>query len=284
MVTTARRWWPPFRPTERGGRSASWERRWACRRERSSGWRGAARGGIGTRVARTSPSRGERPRGVRALGVAGPARRRGARAAAPSVPALGRDDRRDPPVDRLLPDRPRGDGGPPDRPVGQGLLCGCRLSEDRPARPGDALSRGAFGGADRAHPGRANRSLPDPLRRRGHIRMHPECRHHRRLSDRESRADAVAAAHPPREPQGPHGPGRDRPPGPIQGGASTPISSAASGCGPTPTTEVPYEHPSLEPVLARDARHDHLPGPGARGRRSPSPASRRGRPRGCAGR
>ena len=73
------------------------------------------------------------------LGVARAAGRRGPRPAAPPQPALGRDDRRHPSADRLLPDRAGGDGGPPDRSVGQGLLLGRGLPEDRPARARDAV-------------------------------------------------------------------------------------------------------------------------------------------------
>ena len=42
--------------------------------------------------------------------------------AAPPLPAPGRDGRGDAAADRLLPGRARGDGRPPDGPVGQGLL------------------------------------------------------------------------------------------------------------------------------------------------------------------
>jgi error-prone DNA polymerase len=79
---------------------------------------------------------------------------RGARLAASPQSALGRDDRRHPSADRLLPDRARGDGGPPDRAVGQGLLLGCGVLEDRPAWAGDAVGGRTLGRADLAHPGR----------------------------------------------------------------------------------------------------------------------------------
>ncbi len=36
--TSTPRWWPPSPPTGRGARSATWARRWRCRRARSSGW------------------------------------------------------------------------------------------------------------------------------------------------------------------------------------------------------------------------------------------------------
>ena len=36
----------------------------------------------------------------------------------------------------------------------------------------------------------------DPLRRSGHVRVHPECRHHRGVPDRKPGADAVAVPDP----------------------------------------------------------------------------------------
>ena len=62
------------------------------------GQRAAARPRRGT-ARRRGPAR----RAARPLGLAGAAVRRGLRAAAPSLPALGRDDRLHPPADRLLP-------------------------------------------------------------------------------------------------------------------------------------------------------------------------------------
>ena len=101
-----------------------------------------ARGSEGwdAREVRPGHPRAPRRRGAdRSLGVAGAAGGRGAWVAAPPESALGRDDRRHPSADRLLPDRAGGDGGTPDRPVGQGLLLGRRLSQDRPAGAGDAF-------------------------------------------------------------------------------------------------------------------------------------------------
>ncbi len=122
------------------------------------------------------------------------------------------------------------------------------------------------GRVDRPDAGRADRPLPDPLRRPGDVRVHPERGHDRGLPDREPGADAVAAPHPTGEPPGHHDPGRDRPArGRSRAGRSIPTSSAVSACASIPSYEVPYDHPSLEPVLRRDARDDHLPGPGARG-------------------
>ena len=97
---------------------------------------GLARGG---RRSRHRHRAGGRPRGRGPLALAGRAGRGGARPAPPPLPALRRHDRRHPPAGRLLPGRARRDGGAPDGHVGQGLLLGRGLPEDRPARPGDAL-------------------------------------------------------------------------------------------------------------------------------------------------
>ena len=54
-------------------------------------------------------------------------------------------------------------------------------------------------------------------------------------------------------------------PGPIQGGAVHPYIERRKALRADPGYEIPYEHPSLEPVLRGHARRDRLPGPGARG-------------------
>ena len=73
-------------------------------------------------------------------------------------------------------------------------------------------------------------------------------------------------------------------PGPIQGGAVNPYIERRQRLRDDPDFEVPYEHPSLEPVLGETLGHDHLPGPGDRGRDGVRRLLRRARPRGCAGR
>ena len=55
-------------------------------------------------------------------------------------------------------------------------------------------------------------------------------------------------------------------PGPILGGAVNPYIARRQQLREDPDFVVPYDHPSLEPVLQRHARDDHLPGPGDRGR------------------
>ena len=205
---------------------------------------------FGVSSGETGPQgRGEAPWRHRPLGMAGAAGGRGPRAPAPPLPALGRDDRRDPAADRLLPDRARGDGGAPDRAVGQGLLLGRRLPEDRSAGAGDALGGRALRRAGRAHAGRADRPVADPLRRSGDLRVHPEGRHDRGVPDREPRADAVAAAHPAGDPPGHHDPGGDRPARADPGRRGQPLHRAPAADARRPDYQVPYEHPSLEPVL-----------------------------------
>ncbi len=107
---------------------------------------------------------------------------------------------------------------------------------------------------------------PDPLRRSGHLRVHPERRHDRGLPDREPRADAVAAPHPPREPPGHHDPGRDRPARADPGRRRQPLHRAPPAAARGPRLRGPLRAPLARAGAARDARDDHLPGPGARGR------------------
>ena len=85
---------------------------------------------------------------TRRSGASGRARRAGgrwrrwrgrSRAAAARLPAPGRDGALDQAADRALPGAAGGDGGAPDRAVGQGLLRRRRLPQDRPARARDAV-------------------------------------------------------------------------------------------------------------------------------------------------
>ena len=63
------------------------------------------------------------------------------RPAAPHLAASGRHGHLDAAARRARAGAARGDGGPADVPVGQGLVRGRRLPEDRPARARDALRR-----------------------------------------------------------------------------------------------------------------------------------------------
>ena len=139
-------------------------------------------------------------RAGRRAALAGAARalRRGDGPAPPRLPALGRDGDLDRAAGRRLPGRAGGDGRPPDRPVGQGLLRRRRPAEDRPAGAGDALGGRALRRGDRRRPRRGSRPLADRPRRRRDLRIDPRRRDHRRLPDREPGADADAAADPAR--------------------------------------------------------------------------------------
>ena len=98
-----------------------------------------------------------------------------------------------------------------------------------------------------------------------HLPGHPGGRDHRRLPDREPRADGLAAAHAPREPRRPHHPGGDRAPGADPGRRGQPLHRAP----PAPARGARLRDPLRPPLArARPARHagdDHLPGPGHRG-------------------
>ena len=105
-----------------------------------------------------------------------------------------------------------------------------------------------------------------PLDDERDLRVDPRGRDDRRLPDREPGADADAAAHAAARTSTTSpcrwrwcGPGRSR------AAPSTPTSSGKKLLREDPAYEVPYEHPSLEPVLERHARGDRLPGAGDRG-------------------
>ena len=100
-----------------------------------------------------------RARRLAALALAAVALRGRDGPAPPRLPALGRDGDLDRAADRRLPGRAGGDGGPPDRPVGQGLLRRRRLPQDRPAGAGDALRGRALRRRTGADPGGAARPL-----------------------------------------------------------------------------------------------------------------------------
>ena len=88
-----------------------------------------------------------------------------------------------------------------------------------------------------------------PVRRRRHLRGDPGGRHDGRLPDREPRADAVAVPHAPAVAGRPHDPGRDRAPGADPRRRGQPLHRAPAGLREDPDYVVPYDHPSLEPVL-----------------------------------
>ena len=220
-------------------------------------------------VARRRPRHRHRARrgpADRPLGLARAPGRRGLRPAAPSLPALRRDDRRDAPARRLRAARAGRDGGPPARAVGQGLLRRRGLSEDRPARPRDAVRRRALRRPHRPAPRRAHRPQPDPLRRPRDVRVHPERRDDRRLSDRVARADGLAAAHAPGDARRHHDPGRDRPARADRRRRGQPVHRAPPAAARRSLLRGPLPAPVARAAAARHARDDHLPRPGARGR------------------
>ena len=145
---------------------------------------------------------------------------------------------------------PGRDGGPPDGHVGQGLLRGRGLPEDRPARAGDALGRRALRRARSpraAASGSTSRASPTTTRRPSTAIQEAETIG---VFQIESRAQMGSLR-------------RTRPenlddltiqvaivrPGPIQGGAVNPYIERRQRLREDPDYEVPYDHPSLEPVL-----------------------------------
>ena len=153
------------------------------------------------------------------------------------------------PLVELVPVQDRGDGGAPDLPVGQGLVRRRRFPEDRPARSRDALRRRGLRRPDRPSARHHDRPLADPARRPGGVRRDPACRHHRRLPDRESRADAEPAAHTAGEPRRPDDPGRARPAGADPGRGGPPYIERRQKLREDPSYVPPVDHPSLAEPL-----------------------------------
>ena len=141
-----------------------------------------------------------------------------------------------------------------------------RLPEDRPARARDAVRGRARGRADRAAARRADRPLAHPVRRPADLRRDPESRDGRRLPDREPRADGLAAAHAAENAAGHHDPGRDRAARADPGRRREPLHRTAPAAARRPGLRGPLRAPVARRAAAGDARHDHLPGPGDRGR------------------
>ena len=129
--------------------------------------------------------------------------------------------------------------------------CGRRLPEDRPAGAGDAV-----GG--RAASRRSRRGERIDLSESPSTTRRPSGRSGRRtrqgVPDREPGADADAADAPENLDDPSRSGGAGAPPGPIQGGAASYLERREK-LRKDPSFRVPYEHPSLEPILA-----DTLPG------------------------
>ena len=234
----------------------------AARRDRASGSDGRPVrpprfGGVGHGC-------GDR-RGARRVGALAGARPPGPRrvgAPAPSLSAPGRDGDLHQAAGRHLSRPAGGDGGASARPVGQGLVRGRRLLEDRSAGPGDAVGGRAHDRRDRPRARRGDRPLPDPHGRPGDLPDDPGGGHHRRLPDREPGADADAAADAAGEPRRPHGPGGAGAPGADPGRCRASLPGA-----PRAAAEGSLVPSSLRPPFAgadpsRHAGDDRLPGAG----------------------
>ena len=250
----------PDVPRARGDPRAGQGARPARRRDRACGPRRRARPAPSPSTGIGEPLAGATPAPSIASGSASPssagagwsAGRAGLRPAPAPLPALGRDDHRDQAADRLLPGRAGRDGGQADGPVGQGLVRGRRLPEDRPAGPGDALGGRALRGGDRARArasASTSRASPSTIRRPSGRSARPtrsasfRSRAARRCSRccaraRENLEDLTIQVAIVR-------------PGPIQGGAVNPYIERRQRLREDPSYEIPYEHPALEPVLRR---------------------------------
>ena len=216
----------------------------AAGRDRAAGARGgpleAAQRHRGRRAARR----------LAALAGAGPAGARRLGPAAPPVPAPGRHGHLHPAADRPLPGPAGGDGGAPDGAVGQGLLRRRRLPQDRPARAWGcsrrssaawtrSRARAASGSTCRGSTSTTGRSTRRSRRRRRWASS--RSRAARRCRCCRARCPRTSTTSPCRWRW--CGPGRSR------AARCTPTSSAASALREDPAYQVPYEHPSLEPVL-----------------------------------
>ena len=273
-------------PTGRAARSATSARRWGCRRVRSSGFARA--------VDSFESSADAGVRMEEAIGPerAGSLRWRALASLLPEIAGLPRHISQHPggmvisteAPRGALPRAARGDGGPPARPVGQGLLRRRRLSEDRPAGPGDAVGGRALRRRDRADAGRAastSRACRSTTPRSGRRSSEPR----RRASSRSRAAPRCRCCRAPCRRTSTTSPSRWRSCAPARSRAapSIPTSSAASRCGPTPPTRCPTSTPRWSRCCAtRSARSS------SRTRcsrwRSRWRGSRSARPRGCDGR
>ena len=189
----------------------------------------------------------------------------GLRPAAPRLPAPRRDGDLDHAADRPVPGAALRDGGPQPRAVGQGLVRGRRLPEDRPAGIGDAVGGRALRGRDRARARRADRPLAHRLQRRRGLRDDPEGRDDRRLPDREPRADAEPAPHAAGLARRPHRAGRARAPGADPGRRGASLYREARAAPGRPGLRDPLRAPLARAGAGGDARRDRVPGPGAGG-------------------
>ena len=245
----------------------------------SDGWNARR---VGEEVAKLP---GRRPQArVQALARVRVAHRRDRGASAARLAAPGRDDRLVPAARRDRPRAARRHGRPTALPVGQGLVLGRGLPQDRPARARDALRGRGLRRADRAHARRGDRPLADPLRRPRGLRRDQARGHRRHVPDREPRADAEPAADEAREPRRPHRPGRARPAGADPGEGGAPVHRRARAAPRGPELRLAGRPRAPARAAALDLRRRRLPGPGARGRDRARRVSRSGKRRACGGR
>ena len=213
-------------------------------------------------VAAIGPERAASPRWQALLC----ALRRGDGPAPPRLPAPRRDGDLDPAAGRRLPGRAGGDGGAPDRPVGQGLLratpassrstcSGWGCSPRSSAASRKSAGRGASGSTSRGSrsttPRPSNRSAPPRPPASSRSRAAPRCRCCRapcpeNLDDLTVQVALVR-------------------PGPIQGGAVHPYIERRKRLREDPELRDPLRAPAAGAGAGGHARHDRLPGAGDRG-------------------
>ncbi len=198
------------------------------------------------------------------------------RPAAPHLPASRRDGDLVAAADRARSRAARGHGRAADVPVGQGLLLRRGVPEDRPARARDALGGRGLRRADRAPVRGTDRPVPDPARRSGGLRRHPERGHRRRVPDREPRADAEPAAHAAGDDRRPDGAGGARAARADPGQGRPPVHRPPRAPAPGPRLRAAGRPSAARRLPAVDARGRRLPGPGAGGRDRARRVQRRG--------
>ncbi len=196
----------------------------------------------------------------------------------------GRDGDLDPAADRRLPGRAGGDGGAPDRPVGQGLLRATPASS-RSTCSGWGCSRRSSAASKKSTRTRGERldlSRIDSTTR--DLRIDPRRRDHRRLPDREPRPDADAAAHPAAQPRRPHRAGGAGPAGPDPGRRRPSLHRAAQAAARGPELRGPLRARAAAAGAGGDAGRRSSTRSRCSRWRWRSPASPPRRPRGCGGR
>ena len=157
--------------------------------------------------------------------------RRADRLSPPSHPAQRRLRHHPRPARRGRADHERGDGGSHHHRMGQGRSRRARHPEDRRARARHAHRAEQELRAAGQALWRASDARLDPLRGGLRLRDDPARRHHRRLPDREPRADVDAAAAQAGEVLRPRHRGRDRAPRADPGRHGASLSAPPAGPG-----------------------------------------------------